>query len=316
MTAVNEVEFPTGPQGALRQGLDVLDLGQEVSFRVYERVVLPVDGFVFWRPTTEMTLCGSLHTAVEWQQNQDEAMGLSNVVFSAENRVQQFSNENQNKIFVAAAYGMRFAFAAQGGYYAPSSLWHYVGRSVFPALASQLLDPPYPVDLTRAVISNSTPFWLQLSSPTAIYGSVIIPGSSPPPVFPSFMVAENQTPPYVVADVRETECLQAIPFIDSDGIHWQLCADLVDLCLYGFQNNEALIFQDKVNQYSLQTGNMGIMSAPVIVDDHRVQAELHGIAMKKTFSLRVSYYQQTSVSVALTLIRSSVPSFQLGQLAA
>ena len=35
----------------LKTGLDVIDLSQTVTFTLYTKVVLPIDGFVFWVKT-------------------------------------------------------------------------------------------------------------------------------------------------------------------------------------------------------------------------------------------------------------------------
>lgn len=83
----------------------------------------------------------------------------------------------------------------------------------------------------------------------------------------------------------------------------------MDITLYGLQNNEALAFQDFVNQYSLDTDRIGVMNMPVPKDDKRTAPHLRTLAMKKTMRYEVSYYQSLSVTVARQLIESAIPEF-------
>ncbi|MGH8321586.1 MAG: hypothetical protein ACRESI_06500 [Gammaproteobacteria bacterium] len=308
MAAVKESQFPTQLQGALRQGLETLDLNQTVTFQTYNRVILPIDGYVFWAPADTFTANGSLHYSQEWSQAEDEAVGMDSIVFTSEGQIQQFTSATQNKIFLATGGHDRYAFGAQGGFYQQASLWHYIGKSINPAMTSQLLDPPITIDLTRAVVCNSLPFWLQLGAYAPIYGPLL----NAVPVYPAFEVAENAPPPYIVADIRETIAIQSIPVRTVANPHTQLAQDRVRITLYGFQNNEALDFQDCINQYSLDTDNIGLMNTPVMYDDRRVQTELHGIGMKKTFDIDVSYYQNVSEALSFQLIMSAIPTLLIG----
>jgi len=317
---IGEVDFdPTNMQGALRAGLEALDQRDETVFVKYDRVVLPLDGFVFWKPTTTTVKArGMLHFAQEWQQDDDQAIGYTRIVFTSEDQVQEFSQLGQNAIFVAtyksqgqnATDTFKYAFSAQGGFNVQAGLWHYVGHQIPPALLTQLLDPGTKIDQTRAVVSNSLPLWLQLNGYTPPYPGV----ANSIPVYPSYQAAENQPAPYIVVDVLETEPLNSAPVIGVFGDHSQWAKDTCRLTLYGLQNNEALTFQDVINQYSLDTDNFGIMNMPVVKDAHRVQAELHGIAMKKEMTVEVSYNQQTSTSTAHQLIEKALYSFYVQEL--
>lgn len=294
----------TQMQSVLQQGLDTLDLNQQIMFTQYNRIVLPLDGYVFWKPGQQFSVPGSLHYAQEWQQSEDEAVGYSSILFTAETQVQEFSSSTQNALFIASAGNFRYAFSQQSGFYQQAGLWHYVGHSIYPALATQLLDPPVTINLNALVLSNSVPFWLQLGSYKPIYG----PLANTIPVFPAYMVAENQIPPYIVANVEATEMLQALPSRGIFGTHTQWASDRVLLTFYGLQNDAVLNFQDCINQYSEDTDNFGIMEEAVVYDDRRIEPELHGPGMKKSLRLVVSYLQSVAQTLSFQLIKTAVPT--------
>lgn len=294
---------PNQLAASLGDGLENLDLGQEVTFQAYTRVVLPIDGYVFWQPTVEECFKGSLHFSQEIQQNLDETVGLAYVTFTSRCRIDKFSDAPMEKLYVGCHEGVRFAFSQQAGFYSQASLWHYRGQSILPALASQLLDRPGALDPRRAVASNSLPIWLALKSYAAPFPSAF---ASKLTLYPADLVPANLTPPYGVIDVQATRWLQPIPRLDKRRGHTQLAADRCQLTLYGLQNDEAVDFMDAVLQYSDFTDNIGIMTPPIIADGKRPQAELQAIAMQKTLDLEVSYYQSRAADIARQLITQAI----------
>lgn len=236
-------------------------------------------------------------------------------ILTSEKQIQEFAQPGQNAIWVGTYKSQvknskdtfRYAFSAQQGFYGPAGLWHYVGYQIPPALTDLLLDPGTQIDQTRAVVSNSLPLWMGLRG----YTSPFLGVTQWLPIYPSFQAAENVEPPYVVVDVLETEALQATPALGVYGTHTQWCKDTCRVTLYGLQNNEALAFQDQVNQYSLETDAFGIMNMPVVKDVHRVQAELHGIALKKEMLVEVSYDQQISTTRAYQIIKEALYDFYI-----
>lgn len=288
-------------KAVLRAGLETLDLKQTVDFVVYTQVILPLDGYVFWKPGVTVTFQGSLHYAQDIQQSADETVGFANVIFTSESQITDLALGSQNQIYIATLGSFRFAFSRQDGFYQQAGLWHYFGHSVYPALESQLLDPPVTIDQTRAIVSNSLPFWLQLNNYQPAYGGY----GNTYTLYPSFEVAQNIPPPYIVVDINPTDAIQAVPLTTQEFPHTQLVRDHVVVTLYGLQNNECLTFQDAVNQYSLDTDNIGLMNMPVMRDEHRTQAELQTIAMKKTIEYDISYYQSRSIAVAQQLIEEA-----------
>lgn len=309
-------------KAALEQGLDYISEESEYQFQLYKQKVLPADGYVFWMPSGgPVTVKGSLHYSLETLQEADEMAGDGIILFTTAKQLMTFGQTKAPTLMVVsigenqaddpAKKPVRFAFSGQGNFYAQAGLWHYNGRRVMPAMASQLLDAGVTIDPSRAITSNSLPLWLAMNDYIQAYGG---PPTGPGlTLYPSYLVAENITPPYGVVDIIDTDGLASAPTLSESGApsHTQLCRDVIDVTLYGLQNNEALLFQDFVNQYSLDTDLIGIMNVPVVKDEKRVQAELRTIGMKKTMRYIISYYQSNSLAVARALIESAPYDFYI-----
>ena len=137
MTTAAELGIQNSQQlfASLQQGLETLDLNQEVSFIQYTKKILPLDGYVFWVPGISQNFKGSLHVAQETRQNFDETFGDAMLIFTAEGQITEFSNAPSNTIWVATVgsnagingENIRFAFNKQTGFYFQAGIWHYVG---------------------------------------------------------------------------------------------------------------------------------------------------------------------------------------------
>jgi hypothetical protein len=66
-----------------------------------------------------------------------------------------------------------------------------------------------------------------------------------------------------------------------------------------------------VNQFSVDTDALGIMSMPIMRDEKRGQMELQAIAMKKTIEFDVSYYQTRINDIARQLVESCVVQYEV-----
>ena len=163
------------------------------------------------------------------------------------------------------------------------------------------------LNTTEAVVSNSLPIWLNLVNPTPYPGLA----GFPVPIYPSYLVPDNLPPPYIVAHIEpsQTEAIGDVPVIGAESTHTQLAADPVRFTLYGLRNNQALDFQDYLFRYSLDTDDFGLMDTPIVRDEKMPQVEIGVLAMKKTFSMKVSYYQTRVNDIARQLILSCVPDF-------
>lgn len=295
-------------QSLLQAGLDQLDLSQVITFQGYQRVVLPVDGYVFWSPSVPLTISGSLHYSQDIVQTEDETFGNATVTLTTSDQVVQFAEAPTSTIYVATIGNFRYAFSSQGGFYNPAGLWHYMGHSVQPAMAAMLLDSPDAIDFTRAVTSNSLALWLSLNNYVCPYYDGF---SNALTLYPSYLTPPNILPAYgaVHIDPNLTRALQAVPYLDRNRRHTQLLTDHVRITIYGLQSDEAIDFVDTVMQFSRDTDAFGIMNMPVITDGKRVQNELETIAMQKIVEFDVSYYQTRVANVARQLILSAVPTY-------
>lgn len=313
MARLNEIKDPTQMQGILRDGLEAIDLEQVVTFQRYTRVILPLDGFIFWSPIATKAFKGALQYGVESVQNEDEMFGSATVLFSCESQVQDFFGDKTDELLIATnEAGFRFGFSQQQGYFKQADLWHYWGRSIPPAFAATLLDKPNTIDLDQAVVSNSLPLWLGLNGFASDYwGGFSNKGVpfiiAPPTLYPAFLVEPNRIPPYGSVHIPDgfPQALQSIPYLDIERNHWQLVKDRVRITLYGLQNDACLDFVDTVNQYSLVTDSFGIMNMPVVQDAVRTQVELDARAMKKVIEFEISYYQRRVAQIARELIKSA-----------
>lgn len=337
MASVDEAAFAkTELAGDLAAGVETLSLSQRVTFTKYVRLVLPLDGSVFWvkadilsvnalygwpafnavqfdqpavveTPANTIIAAGSLHYATSGQQSEDESPAVNTVVFTSLREVEDLNHVSPTVLYIATLpSGTRYAFSQRKSFYRQADLYHYVGTAVLPAMSSQVIDSPAGID-TDLIVSNSLPFWLQLNTYAPVGGT-----RCPVRLYPSYLIPDNLPPPYGAVHIapEQTVGLQSSPFLGRTLGHDQLVADTVRVTFYGVRNAQALDFLDAVNQYSLDTDNIGMMSAiPVIRDDKRPQAELGVIAMKKVVDFQVSYFQSVARTIARQLILEAIPTF-------
>lgn len=341
MATVDEAATARTPMGAdLKTGVDQLSLNQTVTFTRYVRLVLPLDGWVFWvkadlvsrgalfnamkfnaaaynqspkivTPAATLVVQGSLHYATDTLQDEAETFGLNRVVFTSEQEVQDLNQVGPNELWIAEFDEIRFAFSVRSSFYKQSDLFHYVGTAVYPDMATQVVDSLKGFDRSL-VASNSLPAWLSLNGYKPFYGY----GNPSLTLYPSFLVPDNAPPPFAAVHVDSTRALGATQRISPVGTLTQLMADKVRITMWGTRNDSALDFVACVNQYSADYGVIGLMSQPALKDEKRTQPELGTIAMKKTVDFEVSYYQQRINDVARQTILSAIPSYDIGGLKA
>lgn len=309
-------------------GLTELDLSQQVEFTEYRRIVLPLDGYVFWQPQGTVKIAGALHHWTEMLQNEDETLGLATATFTTLEHVMEFTECPVNAIYVARRGDFRYAFSRQQGYFQASQVWHYQGHSVYPALASQLLDDPASIDPAKAVVSNSLPIWIAFNGYTSAYVGGF---SNPLTLYPSKAVPANLPPPYGAVHIAPdwTRSLQGVPLVqqvdqplyaadgsqvlDSSGnpvlvptrVLSQLMADKVRIVLYGLQSDAAMEFYGALLEYIGAQGPVGLTNMPAMTDGKREQVELQALAMQKIIDLDVSYQTYYAKAVALQTIKSA-----------
>lgn len=298
-----------GMGASLQAGVAQLSNDQRFTFTKYVRTVLPADGFVFYvlasaanppvdpTPVIEATFTftenGSLHVAQRVDQREDNTTALQDVVFTTKKRINEFSEMAPGSVFVMTLpNGSLIAFNAQRGRYDPAGIWHYSGRALYPYEATQIIGDPADVG-DEQVVSNSLPIWMAMSTLEL-------------PVFPSFLVPQNLTPPYIAADIQGTQGIGQTPLEGPDSSQSQLATETVRFTFYGLRNGAVLDFQREVLQNSLpEEASYGIMNMPVPVDGKQTQSEFGIIAQQKTMDVQVNYYQARARDIARKLIESA-----------
>lgn len=214
-------------EAALAAGLKQIAREQALTFTKYQRVVLPVDGYLFWLNTgITFSTVGSLHYGVDLRQAEDETIAVNRVLFTSEAEVQEFNAIAPDVLWIgqlgdqAASEATQapgldqfepspvlFAFSSRDLYFRKANLFHYAGVAVQPALLAQLVDDRSALP-SEPIVGDSLPIWLSLTQ----YG----------PVYPSFLVPQNAVPPYIVAHIppESTEALQAFPSFTVEAGPW------------------------------------------------------------------------------------------------
>jgi hypothetical protein len=345
--------MPTAAEGALAKqqmaaalagGVENLSAQGSVTFSKYVRLVLPLDGYVFWvksdlvsqtamlnmaqfnevelneaqivsaNTAQTITVKGSFHYST--QQNQDEAENeaVNTVIFTAERPIQLFNDLQQNVLWIAEYGGdienfdgpITFAFSSRGRYYQEADLFHYAGTAVLPAFKAQLIDSVDQLAGRSLIASNSLPVWLRISNYDPPYDNGI---NNHLQLYPSFLIPDNLLPPYGAVHIppENTESLQTAPFFNRHLSQFSLARDRVRITLYGLDNEAALSFLAAVLQFSADFNTIGVLNMPLIRDEKRVAPELGVIAQKKTIEFEVSYQQSAMRQVARQMIETAVP---------
>jgi len=320
----------------LAEGVNTLSGNEQITFTLYVKLVLPLDGYVFWvnaalltntaiynasqydrllydnyngaTPSKTITAQGSFHLAQELHQLDDRYTTYNHITFTSLQPIQDFNLINPQLIYVADYQGVKFAFSRRDNFYKQADLYHYRGDALYSIMDTQLIDSMTDFDTQSVIVSNSLPIWLALNQYF--------------PMYPSYLVEQNLPPVYASVDIAptNTEAIGQFPIINNILINGgtspstqssinQLVSDTVKISIYGVRNNEALNFLNYVFQYSLNTDNIGIQNMPIIQDEKVTQPEFGIIAMKKSVTFKVSYYQNTVNNVALQLIKSAFISY-------
>ncbi|EAS2833364.1 hypothetical protein AV553_20790 [Salmonella enterica] len=314
MPSLDELAEATGSQlsGVLRSAVETISSGQEISFRLYVRQVLPIDGFVYWvnagiiqpeelarmkitSPKTAM-IKGSLHRQVVTEQSESQSQDVNNIIFTPIEKADDFNVEDPNAIYLGEYAGTQFAFSRMESRYTQSGIYHYRGMAILPTMRSQIIDSPDDIS-DEQIISNSIPIWLALKQFATVY--------------PSFLVPSNLTPPYIVADVRNTVPLAMASRYDAGSRkRYQFVQDTVRITLYGFSNRMALDYVDFVVNKAAEDEEFGITNMPIPVDVKSNQVEINALAKKKIVDFEVNYYQQTARDISHQLIKKVIVNYE------
>jgi hypothetical protein len=331
--------------GTLDAGLNALSANDSVTFTRYVRLVLPLDGFVFWvragllTPSAlfnasvyntqtlgaaqgaagspdQVTVMGSVHVSNQHNQVESESEGVATVLFTAQDPIQQFTTIGPNELWLGVYNNdgegldppVTFAFSARGPYYKQANLYHYTGTAVLPAFQANMISEVGQINNAPLYISNSLPAWLALSNYDPPYDNGI---NCHLPLYPSFLVPDNLQPPYGVVHIEPngTQGHQAAPLFDRTLGQTALSQDRVRVTLYGLTNDAALMFLDAVLQYSYDYETIGMANMPVVRDEKRIQPEMGVVALKKTIEFEVWYNQASMRNVARQQIQSWINNY-------
>lgn len=297
--------FPNNSlDGVLKAGLQVIDRNQTIRFVKYTRVVLPYDKYVYWvlssllEPTTAapvLDVAGSFHYNSDQKQELASTIAYQNVIFTTGEEIVDLNKLQPNEMYLGLFDDIQFSFSSHKNYYEQAGLWHYEGQAVYPQMRTQIVDDLSDLDSNGLIVSNSLPLWISLNAFA--------------PVFPSYLVPENLSPPYIACHIDEdrTSALQPIPLVNDYGT-WQLSKDKVKLVIYGFNNQTAQNFNQYIIDQSLNNDTFGILNMGVGVRDGKyIQSEINVLAQEKFIELEVSYNQHAIYEAALNYISRVLP---------
>lgn len=311
----------------LELGTRTLAQEQEITFTAYVKLVLPLDGYVFWVKASlltasalfnalrfngpqfnqsprvaslaqTITVKGSLHYATDNRQNEESTQAVNAVIFTCFQEVNDLNEVGSTLMYIGEFNGQRFAFNRRAGFYKQANLFHYRGDAVYPSMQTQLVDSLDGFDTTNVVVSNSLPLWLALNRYM--------------PVYPSYLVDQNVVPPYAAIHIPpgSTEALQQAPRYDRNFSQWQLVQETVKITIWGFRNFNALDYVKYLMDDSLANPTVwGLMNTPIVQDEKITQSELNVIAQRKVVTFEVNYYQQRIRDIVRQLILSAFITF-------
>lgn len=322
----------------LQASMRVLDENATVDFTKYIRLVLPLDGSVFWvradlasesslynaarynavsydrQPTQVYSApviraSGSIHYISAANQQEADSGTLNRIVFTSEIEIEDFLDVGPATLYLGEWKGTRFSFSRRENFYEQAKLWHYVGDAVFAPFESQIIDTLADFD-TSTVVSNSLPLWLDLVNP---YIPILGLKGLDYPVLPSFLVTQNIQPPYIVVhiDPVSTQAISSAPILNSTLSHSQLVSERVRVTTYGLRNAAVLDFCDYVQWQFRCSEQMGITNMPVPRDDKQTQVEMGVLAQKKIIDYEVNYLQATARDIARKLITSAFVTYNI-----
>ena len=169
--------------GTLRAGLESISQDQQITFTLYNRYILPLDGYVFWIQdpnTAPIQVFGSFHYKTEQKQELDKTIAYQNITLTTPTEIADFDGVQPGQMWFGQYSTFNFGFSSHNNYYEQANLWHYQGQAVYPEMYTQFLanfsDLP-----TQPIVSNTLPLWIALNDFA--------------PVYPSFLVPENIEPP-------------------------------------------------------------------------------------------------------------------------
>jgi len=304
MTTVAQALLGKDPlEAALAEGIESISQDFELTFTLYNRVVLPLDGLVFWVATaTTEQVYGAFHFAINTQQDEACTEGVVDSVFTTQMEIDDLIASGPTTKWIASIDGLLIAFTKTTKFFQPANTYHYVGRALLPTEASQVVTTAPNVHLLIA--SNSLPAFILLNTYTPPYSSPYIP-TALPTIYPSYLVPANTKPPYATVHIERSEPLAPIPLLDANSNPYQLTSDDVKITMFGLSNNQAALLRDAIVQFSQDQEVIGLQGDIGAIRDERApQSDFLIIAQKKTLSFRVAYTQNAVIAFARKVFKT------------
>lgn len=348
MTTAQEASAaPSLLGGPLASGVRLISSNQEVTFELYARVVLPVDGYVFWVRATALSdsavinasplnsytpnqpqisvlpvsfkAQGSLHYATDVRQEEVANYSINRVVFTALESVQNLNDVGGDLLYIATfdlpeptdSDDPANVTPVRFAFNTRGSYYKQANLWHYRGDAIYSFMTTQVIDDPRLLLNKQV---VSNSLPAWLAFNQYAPAWPVPVIrprvtlYPSYLVPDNLEPPYGVVHISSTDSNQTQPFLDSRTSQWSGAEDEIMVTLYGTGNDVAESLLYALLQYSYDTERFGLMNMPVVRDDKQTQSELSVIAQRKSIAFRVSYNQTSMRDVARQLIESCVPT--------
>ena len=215
----------------LAEGVNTISGNETVTFTLYKKLVLPLDGYVFWVnatlltdsalynasqynrllynnypegvPARQIKVKGSFHHNSNVQMLEDRQTVFNHTIFTALEEIADFNLINPQFTYIANYQGMRFAFNSRDNFYKQADLYHYRGDALYSVMTTQIIDSMTGFDTQSVIVSNSLPIWLALNQFF--------------PMYPSYLVDQNIVPPYAAVDItpQDTTALGQFPIVSN-----------------------------------------------------------------------------------------------------
>lgn len=337
-TATEAATQSTQMHAALNAGINTVSNFQQLTFDKYVRLILPMDGFVFWakasllvdtmlfsayrfnaaalKEVTQSAFSGNqviardvdVHYSTQNTQNEENADVINKVVVTSATLIEGLQEVGPYVMYLATIDGIRFSFSSRGFLQQNANIYHYAGNAVYASMATQVIDDPNDLDVENVVVSNSLPIWLSFNyynnQPWEPFGNKTMP------LYPSYLIPNNLPPPFAAVHIipESTQVLTGAPYLGPMYQHLQLTKERVKITLYGERNGDAQDFVDFVLQQSMNYEQFGIMNMPTLRDEKKTQVELGTIAIKKSIEFEINYYQTRIRDIARELILHCTPT--------
>ncbi|UMM63162.1 hypothetical protein [Aristophania vespae] len=290
--------------------------GQHVQLKEYKRLILPLDGYVFWVATgKEILVTGALYFLTENIQKEAKSLEQRNVIFSSKEEVKPFNQLSSDQIWVGNLDETRFVFGSRSSQITQDGLFHYIGESISPIFSTQFIDDLNIINDDEVIVSNSLPIFMALPTQSNPYLDWCRWPENVP-IFPSYIVPDSQAPPYITVDIDPSFQQSLTPGLisTSDKSSFQFVTETVCLTLYGLTNNQAVNVRDYIVRWAATNPDrLGITNCPIIRDIRKYQPEINTLAMIKTISFEVMYCQHAARECGAQLIHKAKLPFRINK---